>query len=361
MSRLIVLIILIGSTIGFFNSYERYESIGSELLINSEFGDGFTHWGQSGRGVAEISRDTKVIALRADEPSADVAVRQSLSNPQRFHLLRLSGELKADNIRPGKHFWHKGRLVLASFDAHQRMMSVPHVVADLEGTQSWRTYQQVFRVPEGVQEMRVGIQLIGATGILLARNLSLQEVRERDHYSWYRAAGMTIWAVALIWIGLPYFARLRLNLPHLLICVAIVGIFAGTLMPAKFKMEMDSGIGTVLSQVVQIWEFSGRDQQVSLFRVLLDSLVISKIGHLLFFALLAFAVRWAYPRERRSGLLFVLLTLALVSEVLQFFVDNRLPRIADLIIDGAGLGLGLILFEMLSQILHHRHRVHGDF
>jgi hypothetical protein len=343
--------VLIGGTIGFFNSYERYEGIGSELLTDPEFREGFTHWNRSGRGVAEILEDGRMIILRADEPSADVAVRQSLSNPQRFRLLRLSGELKVEDIRPGERFWQKGRLVLASFDADRRMMSVPHVVADLEGNQSWQTYRQVFRVPEGVVEMRVGIQLIGATGILLARNLSLQEVRERDHYSWYRGAGMSLWAVALLWISLPYFARLRLNAPHLLIGMDLVGIFVGTLMPAKFKMEMDSGIGTALFQIVQIWGSDDqREHEVSLLRAPLDSLVISKAGHFLFFALLAFAVRWAHPKGRWPGLLFGLLILAVVSEVLQFFVDHRLPRLGDLIIDGAGVVLGLTLFEILRRV-----------
>ena len=49
-------------------------------------------------------------------------------------------------------------------------------------------------------------------------------------------------------------------------------------------------------------------------------------------------------------LLFGLLILAVVSEVLQFFVDNRLPRLGDLIIDGAGLVLGLTLFEILRRV-----------
>lgn len=350
LSRLVILIVLLGATISFFQLYERYEPVGPELLMDRNFRHGFTHWSRSGRGVAEIKGD-KTVVLRASEPSADVAVRQSLANPERYSLLRLSGELKAEDIHPGDRFWHRGRLVLASFDVEQRMMSVPHLVADLEGTRPWQTYRQVFRVPERVHEMRVGIQLIGASGTLLVRNLSLREVREREHYAVYRGIGVAIWTAALIWIAIPYFSRLRLDLPHLLMYVAIAGIFAGTLMPAELKMEIDSEIGTAVSQVVQILKVDRKAEEVSVLRLVLDSLVISKLGHFLFFALLGFGVCWAYPAKHRLVLLSGLLSLALVSEVLQFFVENRLPRVADFIIDGAGIILGMALFGLLSRLL----------
>lgn len=336
--RLVVLGWLLAGTVGFFTAYERYEPIGPELLVDPTFGQGLVHWTVSGRGAAHVADD--VVILQAARPSADVAVRQTIAEPGRYRLLRLEGMLEARSIRPGAQFFHKGRLALVSFDAHQRMLPVPHVVVDLTGTQSWRNYQGVFRVPEAARELRVSVQLIGATGELAVKRLSLRELREREVYTALRWIWLTGWMIALVWLGLPLRSRLRWSRAHALAYAVGFGVFVAVLLPADLKVALEIGIGEIL-----IRRFAGEAGAPWLVGGSID-----KLGHVLFFALLALVARRAWAREPRAGLVLGLLLLALVSEVLQFFVDGRLPRLTDFLIDGAGLALGLGLYELLQSL-----------
>jgi VanZ family protein len=340
----LAVVLLTVVTMGFFLGYDRYESVGPELLANPGFSEGFVHWERSGLGQATITSPGE-ITLRADENQrgAGVAVRQSLPEPQRYRLLRLSAELKAQAIQPGERFWHKGRLVLVSFDAQRRMLRVPHVVADLVGTRPWQSYQAIFHIPTTAQQVQIGVQLIGATGSLAVKQLSLREVRERALFPFYRYFGIALWTVALIGLAFSYRGQLRLDPPYLLIYASLLGILVGTLMPVELKLALENRIDVALTDVIPRLGFIPEDDRPS------DPNLISKLGHLLSFGLLAFALRWAYPRQRLVTLLVLLLMLALISEVLQFFVEGRLPQITDFCIDGAGLLAGIGLFQLLRM------------
>lgn len=350
--RLILLAVLAIITVGFFTFFERYEPIGRELLLDPGFGEGLTYWTQSGRGVVRLVDGA--VVLQADAPSADVAIRQTLFNAHRYRLLRLAGELRATNIRSGERFFHKGRLALVMLDENRRMLPGPHVAVDLVGTRPWTEYQKVFKVPGAAQEVQVRVSLIGATGELAIRRLSLTEVRERDAYLLLRNVGMVAWTAVLIGLALPFLPRLRWDLPHLLICLLVAGIFIGTLMPVDFKIgmenEVDAALKHLLAEEEGVWQ-AGSEALASGF--------VDKLGHVLFFALLAFAVRWGYPHRPRLHLFLGLLILASISEVLQFFVEGRLPRVTDFLLDGAGLLIGLGAYELMwgsSRLLKRRRK-----
>jgi hypothetical protein len=328
----------------FFTVYQRYQPIGPELLIDPDFTEAFTKWDVTGRGSATINDG--VLLLQVSEPGAGVAVRQSLAEPHRYRALQLSGELRSMDIRPGRRFWHKGRLVLISFDADQRMMEVAHVVADLVGTRPWAPYSQVFRIPEGAREVRAGAQMIGATGEMFIRSLSLREAVEQDEFGWYRGCGIALWALALFWAGFPCLLRLRRNWPRAVIMVLVMGIFLAALGPSEVKSSFQ---GAVLDGAEQLFQLLGADNASANFG--LSSTSVSHGGHLLAFALLAFGMSWAHSRESRQRLLVGLLVTAAVTETLQFFVDGRSPLLTDFLIDGAGILLGVALFAPLRSCL----------
>jgi VanZ family protein len=338
------------STIAFFTLYERYQTVGSELLTDPQFTQGFNHWDKSGRGIAKLAANT--LLLQVDKPGAGVAVRQSLPDPGQYRLLRLSGKLKSQNIHPGSRFWQKGRLVLVSFDKNQHMMPVPHVVADLQGTLPWRLYQANFRIPQQVHEVQIGVQLIGATGTLIVKNLSLQEIKEKNHFSLYRNLGIAVWVFGLIWLSLPWVSQLRFNLPHLLLYTAVGGIFIGALMPVKFKIDVDYEVSTALATLTRQVDHGAGAAQTRRD----DATFVSKWGHVLFFALLAFALWWAYPQVNRLSLLFGLLIFASVSEILQLFIDGRLPQVSDFFIDSLGLlgGIGAFQLARAAWVFLHK-------
>jgi len=344
-SRLIVLGLLMAGTILFFQLFERYEISSPELLVDPQFSEGLSHWELSGRGAATTLGDT--VLLRVDKAGAGVAVRQYLPHPKHYPLLHLAAELKSENIRPGVRFWQKGSLALVSLDENQRMLPVPHLVARLSGTRSWRTYQAVFRIPAEAQAVRVGVQLIGATGTLAVQQLSLHAVRERAAFVYYQVLGLALWAVMLLWLGLPWFSRLRWDGPHLAIGLMVLAIAVGALLPANLKILLELITVTVFGRLVP-----GLDHTAEPVADL-DSAPVGGFGHVLFFVLLAVAVRWAYPRQRRRVLLFILLLFAAVTEVLQFFAVGRTPSVNDFAIDSLGALGGLGLFE-LGRIIRRK-------
>ena len=339
LSRLVVLALLMGVTIGFFKLYDRYEPSGSELLTDPGFSRDFADWERSGRGTAEVTAEG-VLLLRVDTAGAGVAVRQYLPDPGRYRLLRLAGALQAQNIHPGPQFWQKGQLALVSLDGNRRMLPVPHLVANLAGTQPWQTYQTVFRIPARAEAVRVVVQLIGATGTLAAKNLSLYEVREKGGFARYHKLGIGLWVIGLLWWSLPWFSQLRLNWPHLAACLTGLGIAVGALLPLNLKVQLELATSRTLAGLMPWW-------QPVIDQTLKAEMVFSKLGHILFFALLAVSVRWVYPYEKRLAVLLHLLILAAVSEVLQFFVEGRVPAVADVGLDGTGALLGTGIFDLL--------------
>jgi VanZ family protein len=223
------------------------------------------------------------------------------------------------------------------------MIPAPHVVVNLEGTQDWKTYRAVFQIPQNAVEVRVSLQIIGATGELAARNLSLHEVQQRSHYDLYWGIGLVLWVFMLGWLSLTLLSQLRLDFPHLILVFAFLSIVIGVLMPNALKLNMEGEISTIFAY------FSWLNSDVTHFMDK-DPTKISDLGHFLLFMLLAMATRWAYPTQNGFYLLSGLICVAATSEVLQFFVEGRLPLITDLLIDVAGLLLGIGLFESLRTL-----------
>ena len=70
-----------------------------------------------------------------------------------------------------------------------------------------------------------------------------------------------------------------------------------------------------------------------------------KANHLLAFGALAFAARFALPPARWQGTLIVLALLGygVLIEVLQSFVPGRQAEFADVLADGVGIGVGVLV------------------
>jgi drug/metabolite transporter (DMT)-like permease len=186
--------------------------------------------------------------------------------------------------------------------------------------------------------------LIGATGTLAVKHLSLHAVRERAAFVYYQYLGIALWVIALIWLGLPWFSQPRWDGPHLAIYLMVLCIALGTLLPANLKILLELIMVSAFGRFIP-----GLDHAAEPVAEL-DSAPVSGFGHVLFFVLLALAVRRAYPRQRRRILLFILLLFAAVTEVLQFFAVGRTPSVNDFAIDGLGVLVGIGLFEWVQKI-----------
>jgi VanZ family protein len=71
--------------------------------------------------------------------------------------------------------------------------------------------------------------------------------------------------------------------------------------------------------------------------------------HALAFSYLTFALGLAYPNARRLTLAGWLIGYGLFIEVVQSFESTRSAELKDLLVDGVGIGVGLLLLKLLGD------------
>ncbi|MGI9305568.1 MAG: VanZ family protein [Gammaproteobacteria bacterium] len=336
--RLPVLLALMAGTVAFFSNFERYENASPELLVNGDFSAGRDHWKRTGR--ANVRADYGVLTIAAPTVEQDGAMRQTLAaSGQR--LFRLQAELRGDSINPGPAPWESARLVLISLNENKRRVGIEEA-ARIEGTREWQRVARVIEVPARAQTVQVVLQILESSGTVQARYISLHAVSERHDYLKYRYLGIALWVLVLAWVLAPIAKNLRFGPPQMAIYAMLLAIAAGALMPAAFKESLQAGIGQHLPAAIQERMAVGEKASGG---TVFDYTPVAKAGHFLAFALLAFLLcRVLAIRGIHYALLLIVL-LAGVSEVLQFFVSGRTPGVSDIFVDlgGAAFGAGLAL------------------
>lgn len=352
----IIILALIAATTAFFLTFERYRTNGPELLADPEFRQGLAQWKRHGRGTVEITGSGAIrIKVRSGEKNA--AISQTLDSTG-FDLLRLSGELRTRNIQVGQQRWQQARLVLQSARLGGERNGVEPVVY-LSGSNTWQRYHKVVTLPEYSATMNVRAQVLGATGDLEVRSLSLRPVVEQTGFPLYRNIGIGMWillALSLAW-RLP--GQMRFDLPHILLYAVIVATITGIMIPSELQKSLNGLVGSLLPLSLQDYFITNEPGVLDTH----DYRIFSKVGHGVFFAVTAFLLSWARREMRAPQVLLLLLLLAGVTETLQFFANERTPHIKDVAIDGAGILLGLIVAGLLlpkrkksSSVVRRRRR-----
>jgi hypothetical protein len=332
----------------FFLTVQPYRSVGAELLSNRDFNLGLQDWrlGGSADNVASLAG---VLTLSHKGRDSTVLSQcweaQALPGPL---LLRAEG--KCRGVVRGDRPWHESRIDLVGYDAEgQGFYHVPTRLFGLAGDQAWSPRQALFYIPEASQRVCLEIIHYAVPGAFQVRNLSLtQGVVSRPHQLG-RSLLLAGWLGLLLWIARPlyrYVDQHRFRLSLLVICSLLL---AGVLIPHETRQQIEdlildalAAVNIHLSSEEQIFE----QGPGSLWPVQWG---LSKYAHILGFSLLALVLSLARPRRERS-LIAPLLLLAIVTEMLQFFVPLRTPRISDLVIDGGGVFLGLFLASALGWL-----------
>jgi VanZ family protein len=131
----------------------------------------------------------------------------------------------------------------------------------------------------------------------------------------------------------------------LFVSVTALVVFAGILVPVRAQVALETFVIEVMLGFAALFGWHDATMQATIA----GSAMVSKLGHLVGFALLGFGLRWMHPRENRWLLMGSLLVVAAVSEALQFFVDGRSPQLIDFYVDAAGLVLGVAAFAGLRR------------
>jgi VanZ family protein len=332
--------------------YGRYVPVGSELLANSDFGLGFDHWILKGPPDSIVLEDDRTARLRSSDPGGHVSLTQPIDDPCRFGLVRLSGEMRTEDVVAGERSWHKARLILSSFDRTGQWVPAPHHVYSLVGTHSWKRYAEVFRVVPEADQVRVSAQLEQATGTLWVRNLSLREVAVRPDYPYVQRAACGLWGLFLVWLLAPSVVGSGRIVWRGMVLLSTLLVLGGTLLPGGYRREIEKDL-THSYQSIEAPDPSRTEAPVQRRERTLELWEnvqkVTKSGHFVLFGLFGLSLASALPLTLRRLLLLDIAMLAGATELLQFFVEGRTPLIGDWLLDLAGAVAGLTLGNMWGR------------
>lgn len=338
---------LLALTTLLFSYFEAYLPVGPELLQNADFELGLKNWQRGPAKEAAVLLGGGKVLLLSTDSSKFIHITQKISDPQKYRLLRLSGEIRTRQVKAGKKDWQKARLILSSHDSKGQWLPASHHVALLTGSKPWRHYAEVFKLIPEAEELQVSVQLPMATGTMWAKNLSLREVVERPSYTVGKWVGIVCWSLFLFWLLLPHLAAPNI-VKRIAILLTVVAVFVGTMTTGdqQHKIQKDSYVTLQKMTTEKSTQEINSDYQHYQIEQQVDKkkLDITKLGHFMVFALLALCLSITFPAVGQKYLLIDISMLAGATEFLQFFIEGRTPLFNDWLIDtsGAILGLGLV-------------------
>jgi len=185
-------------------------------------------------------------------------------------------------------------------------------------------------VPDKATDLRFSVQLLGTTGKVFIRGASLALVEPDPCMVLFSKVLLFVWLLVGLWCLWPLFFVRRGYAVFLLGS----GVFLLMLMPSSYK-------STLLS-----WFFSNMTL-IEPWDVFTD---VSMFGHFLayaVFSLFCFTLFW----QRFWLVFFVLLNLAVISEILQNFSLGRHARLEDVVVNLSGVLLATVFYGLVFLFL----------
>jgi endo-1,4-beta-xylanase len=165
-----------------------------ELLRNGNFAQPVTTgaelpggWESGGSGgVVRWQAIDGQLWLSTDGQSQSPAVFQEADLPERLpSAVRLSGEVKLEDVERGERTWYSGRMLVTYLDGQGQVLGETYTLDRLEGTADWRAVRRQFPVPADARRVRVELQLLQPkAGSIGFRGVSLQALDETEAQAW---------------------------------------------------------------------------------------------------------------------------------------------------------------------------------
>ena len=273
--------------------------------------------------------------------------------------LLLSAEGSCRRVVRGERAWHESRIDLVGYDDKgQGNYRVRTRLFALEGDQPWVGETALFRIPPESQRICLEIGHYAVPGVFQVRTFSLTQGEDYPAFQlgrWLLMAGWLVLAVVLVGPLYRYFETLRYR-RSLMLFGALV--FMGVLIPNDLRQQLEDLLLRLLAAAGLSLEATSQNTYQSAWAFWPANWGLSKFAHLLGFALLGGIL--AGDRQSRLSLrVSALLLLALVTEVVQFFVPMRTPRFSDLVIDAVGILTGVLLMWTALWVVNRRGRGEG--
>jgi len=348
---LFVLITAISLSVEIF--YQPFKLVGSQLLANPGFSQGFVDWGLSDDGISRVREGQ--VRLSSEDGERSVALSQEIILPPDVEDVVLAAQASTSSIVEGKKAWNSGRVVLVSYSEGNNKPDYhrPHELFSITGSTDWREYSKLFHVYPGIDRMKLQVQLSKTSGVLDVKGLQLYAAEYKD--SWLLLKPVMIVAALgfLAWVFLPY-AQNHSGRAGLLALGAIVLIVAFTAMPNALKSTLYGLLKEWLAVVSGLFAnhstnavgVTGEDKAIVVESQVLTgkTTYFYALMHYLFFTVAAVFLLFSYPEKSVRQKIYDLFTLAVLTECIQIFVRDRGPSVTDVMIDMAGVLTSLALY-----------------
>ncbi len=328
MKKIILFALLAVITISCHTFIERHEKKGPEMLTDN--------WSMrvSKSNRSEIKENW--LYMSSSDQNQSVNIQQDISSFDQGSILKLSADMKCENIRPGEKPWNKARLLLVQHDGLKDRWDFPHLVASFTETREWDHYSQFFTIGSETKKIRVTAQLSRCSGSFQLRNIRLYPVSQTQIYTWVTRGILTLWgAFSLFLLGSCFFNGKKMIALQAVLVIAFIAILIGTTMPSDMKIQVSKGIKSQIHATSDVFENA----------IPWD---LSKVGHFCFFALFGFILSLLMSREPVILVMINILLLAGGTEIAQFFIEGRSPLFWDFIIDASGGLSGILLAKLFN-------------
>ncbi len=306
---------LILLTIALFEKVEPYVDISAELLMNPSFQKGPAHWQISNTLNAWHSG---AIRLMNQDRNSGVSLRQIVKKPTSGYV-RLAADARLEGVVPGPEAWQKARIgLLGRESGGEWRWDFKGTLFSVDGDQLLRDCSTVIKIPDKYVEIRVEIELTGATGIFIVERVSLKEVEPRLIFNILAAVLLISWSGLLITLLL-----FLLRTPNRLsIVVALLIIFVLLLIPEGAKQSIQSALAIGDSNF--------------------------PMDHLLLFSLSTLLVLFETEKHHIPVIQVIggLVTFSVSTEVLQYFSSHRSPAVLDELTNLLGISVAMAIFRL---------------
>lgn len=375
-----LIVFLCLATMALFNLSERYRPIGDNLLVNPGFERNFENWTIDDAGGSVVANGG---VLRIDNRTYDAAPKaeQVLARPETDYVA-VRAEVRYADVAPSDIDWESARLILMQqLENGKTDSKLPHKAFGASGSGDWRAVEHVFWLANTVESLLMRAQVTIVTGMMEVRNLQVLPMKERDGFTVLRYMLILLWLVAWVWIVGPLLSVQHRRIPHYLALLVGLAILAGSLTPHIAKNQLRQGLWKTwhsVSAVVRgepeenrpapaLTKPAPKDESVKDKKVRVEKemkvwqhwLRIQKSGHVILFTLLALFVVWARPDRRWYELAGVLVSFAVIAEILQLFAVDRHSQPKDALLNIVGVTSGLIaalIIRSLWRLIFSRRR-----
>ncbi len=404
----VLLVILSAATYGAHNSSARYGAVQAGFTPEMAPPEDLRRWQHSSRGLTFSGQGANTeVSLAARHERGVAAVQAAIVVPEGADGLRVELRIGTENLEPGGEPWQNARLQFLSFGrAGNLLWYWPKDIIVVSADRPLGPVSATMPLREDLKGVLVRIYNGADSGVLRIGLPKIVPVYERPAFAFLRGALILTWIAAGLWAAWAVARRASTSLRFGALLSAAVLALAGTLAPQpafrtavqpveSLVLEVaDSLIGHRFSSPPQSRRAAGTpsvtgggaeagrpadraveesaDSQTSkpaapersraskptapeLMRVVAPPppdypFSFKEAGHFFVFLLLGIACFAAFPRSSWYGRTLCLVSFAVATESLQWFVVTRSSSVTDLAVDTAGLALAAAVTATSSWI-----------